>query len=49
MQKVIISRRQAAQQASDGAAGRWCAKWASAGAAADQGFSGTVNTVTITT
>ena len=31
---IIISRRQAAQQANGDAAERWCAKWASAGAAA---------------
>ena len=46
---IIVKRKRAAKQASGDAAGKGCAKWASADAAADQGLSGTVNTVTITT
>ena len=42
---IIVRRKRAAKQASGDAAGRGCAKWASA----VKGLSLTVNTVTITT
>ena len=32
---IIVRRKRAAKQASGDAAGRWCAKWASAVAVAD--------------